>query len=113
MSKEWINMNTKAKKSDAVKFLEKVSGGPLTLGRWLEAIRLGEDATLREFAESLEISVSHLNDIEKGRKHVSPERALRFARLLGYSEEQFVELALQEIVNELDVDFKIKVSAVV
>lgn len=103
-------MSTKAKKSDAVKFLEKVAGGPLTLGRLLESIRLGEEMTMKEFAERLDVSVSHLNDIEKGRKHVSPERALRFAKLLGYSTEQFVELSLQEIVDDLDADFKIKVS---
>jgi plasmid maintenance system antidote protein VapI len=103
-------MRTKAKKSDAMKFLEKISGGPLTIGRLLEAIRLGEEMTMKEFAANLEISVSHLNDLEKGRKHVSPECALRFARLLGYSEEQFVVLALQELVDELDMDFKIKVS---
>jgi antitoxin HigA-1 len=106
-------MSTKAKKSDAVKFLEKLSGGPLTLGRLLEAIRLGEEMTMKEFAGLLEVSISHLNDIEKGRKHVSPERALRFAKLLGYSEEQFVELSLQEIVDGLDMDFKIKVSTAV
>ena len=106
-------MSTRTKKSDAVKFLEKTAGGPLTLGRLLEAIRLGEEMTMKAFANSLEISVSHLNDIEKGRKHVSPERALRFAKLLGYSEEQFVELSLQEIVDGLDMDFKIKVSTAV
>jgi hypothetical protein len=31
--------------------------------------------------------------------------------MLGYSEEQFVELALQEMVDDLDMNFKIKVSA--
>ena len=106
-------MSIKAKKSDAVKFLEKTVSGPLTLGRLLEAIRLGEEMTMKEFAGLLEISVSHLNDIEKGRKHVSPERALRFAKLLDYSKEQFVELSLQEIVDDLDTTFKIKVSAAV
>lgn len=103
-------MSTKVKKSDAMRFLEKAAGGPLTLGRLLESIRLGEEMTMKEFADRLGLSVSHLNDIEKGRKHVSPERALRFAKRLGYSGEHFVELSLQEIVDELDMKFKIKVS---
>lgn len=103
-------MSTKAKRSAAVKFLEKIAGGPLTLGRLLESIRLGEYMTMKDFADRLEISVSHLNDIEKGRKRVSPERALKFARLLGYSSEQFIELSLQEIVDDLDMHLKIKVS---
>ncbi len=98
------------KKSDAVRFLEKAAGGPLTLGRLLEAIRRGEEMTMKDFADLLDISVSHLNDIEKGRKAVSPERAFRFAKRLGYSSEQFVELSLQEIVDDLDMHFKIKVS---
>jgi transcriptional regulator with XRE-family HTH domain len=106
-------MNTKAKKSEAVRFLEKVTGGPLTLGRLLEAIRIGEEMTMKDFARRLKISVSHLNDIEKGRKHVSPERALRFAKTLGYSDEQFVELSLQEIVDDLGADLKIKVSTAI
>jgi transcriptional regulator with XRE-family HTH domain len=38
-----------------------------------------------ELAKKLGISKSHLNDIEKGRKAVSPERAARFAKILGYA----------------------------
>lgn len=102
-------MSTRIRKSPAVRFLEKVTGGPLTLGNLLASIRLGDELTMREFAKRLGISVSHLNDIEKGRKHVSPERALKFAKQLGYSREQFVELSLQEIVDDLDGNFKIKV----
>jgi transcriptional regulator with XRE-family HTH domain len=47
----------------------------------------------------LGISKSHLNDLEKGRKAVSPERAARFAACLGYSEARFVKLALQDLVD--------------
>ena len=36
-------MSTRSKKSDAVQFLEKISGGPLTFGKMLRAIRLGEE----------------------------------------------------------------------
>ena len=55
------------KKSDAVRYLEKVTGGPVTLGRFLEAVRLGEELTQPAFAKKLGLSKSHLNDIEKGR----------------------------------------------
>ena len=44
-------MSTKNKKSDAIKFLEKISGAPLTIGRLMRSIRLGEEATLKEFSE--------------------------------------------------------------
>jgi hypothetical protein len=49
----------------------------------------------------------HLCDIEKGRKSVSPERASRFARELGYSEEQFVRLALQQLVEVAGLKFQV------
>jgi transcriptional regulator with XRE-family HTH domain len=41
-------------------------------------------------------SAAHLSHIENGRKVVSPERAARWASLLGYAESQFVRLALSE-----------------
>lgn len=101
-------MSTK-KKSEAVKFLEKITGGPLTLARLLHSIRQGEEMTLAEFAKKLGISRQHLCDIEKGRKVVSPERAAKFAKILGYSQEQFVALALQALLDEADLDLKVEV----
>jgi len=98
------------KKSDAIRFLEKLTGGPVTLGRFLEAVRLGEELTQPAFAKKLGLSRSHLNDIEKGRKGVSPKRAARFAKVLGYSRARLVQLALQDLVNrgglKLQVDVK-------
>ena len=86
-------MSTDSKKSDALEFLESLTGGPLTLGDLLASIRLGEGTPQAEFARRLDISRSHLCDIEKGRKTLSPKRAARFARILGYSEAQFVRFA--------------------
>jgi len=105
-------MSTKKKaKSETVKFLEKITGGPLTLARLLQSIRLGEEETLVAFADKLGISKQHLCDIEKGRKVVSPERAAKFARTLGYAKEQFVALALQALVDEADLHLKVEVKA--
>jgi transcriptional regulator with XRE-family HTH domain len=98
------------KKSEAVRFLEKLTGGAVTLGGFLEAVRLGEELTQPELAKKLRISKSHLNDIEKGRKAVSPDRAARFAKILGYSQARLVKLALQDMVDrsrlKLHVDVK-------
>jgi len=41
----------------------------------------------------------HLCDVEHSRRTVSPERAARWARLLGYDEGQMVQLALQALLN--------------
>ena len=98
------------KKSDAVRFLEKLTGGRVTLGKFIEAVRKGEEMTQPEFAKRLGISKSHLNDIEKGRKAVSPDRAARYAKILGYAEARLVKLALQDLVDrgglKLSVDVK-------
>src|SRR4030042_1117341 len=48
--------------------------------------------------------------IEKGGKIVSPERAARYARLLGYSEAQFVRLALQALVEEAGLELTVQVA---
>jgi transcriptional regulator with XRE-family HTH domain len=77
-------MTTKQRKSATLQFLEHKAGGLLTLGRLLEAIRLGDDISQAAFARKLGISRSHLCDIEHGRKSVSLPRALKFAKTLGY-----------------------------
>ena len=98
-------------KSDTMKFLEDVAGRPLTLGGLLESIRLSEEMSQAAFAKKLGISASHLCDIEKGRKVISPERAGRFAKVLGRSQQQFVRLALQELVDEAGLKMKVNVAA--
>jgi transcriptional regulator with XRE-family HTH domain len=80
--------------AEAGAFLEKLVG-KLTLGKLLRAIRAGEEETLATFAAKLGVSTAHLSDVEHGRRAVSPERANEWARTLGYSPAQFVELALQ------------------
>ncbi len=95
------------KKSETRKFLEKITGGPVTIGKLIESIRTGEEASQTELAKQLKISRSHLNDIEKGNKAVSPERAARFAKALGHSEERFVELSLQSLVDEAGLKLKV------
>jgi transcriptional regulator with XRE-family HTH domain len=103
-------MTTK-KQSDTMRFLEKTAGRPLSLGGLIESIREGEDASQVSFAKKLGISPSHLCDIEKGRKVVSPERAAKFARILKRSPEQFVKLALQGLLDEVGLKMKIDVKA--
>ncbi len=95
------------KKSKALQSLETATGGPVTLGKLIEAIRLGEEKTQPEFAKALRISKSHLNDIEKGRKVISLDRAARFAKALGYSEKRFVTLSLQGIIDQAGLAFRV------
>lgn len=103
-------MRTKGK-SETMGLLEEAAERPLTLRGLLESIRLGEELSQATFAKTLGISASHLCDIEKGRKVVSPERAARFAKILGRSQQQFVRLALQELVDEAGLKMRVDIAA--
>ena len=98
------------KNSEATKFLEKLIE-ELTFGGLIEAMRQAEEISQVDFAKKLGISKQHLCDIEKGRKFVSPERAAKFAKILGHSEQSFVALALQDIVNQGGLKLKVSVKA--
>lgn len=87
-------------KHNPKKILAKYTLGPFTIGRMLRTERLCEEIPQKEFAERLGISVSHLCDIEKGRKQVSSSRAAQFAKVLGLSERQFVRVALQDLLAQ-------------
>jgi transcriptional regulator with XRE-family HTH domain len=92
-------------------FLEKLMGGPLTLGGALSALRESEGESLSQFAERLGVTRMHLSDIEHGRRSVSLERAARFASALGQNEAQFVRLALQDQVREAGLKLRVEVHA--
>jgi len=102
-------MSTK-KKSDAMQYLESLVG-ELTFGGLIEAMRQAEEMSQVDFAKKLGISKQHLCDIEKGRKFVSPERAAKFAKILSHSEQSFVALALQDIVDQGGLKLKVSVEA--
>ena len=104
------------KESSAVRardeqLFERLLGGPLTLGKALEGLRLGEDQSLAGFGRRIGLSAQKLCDLEKGRRHVSPERAAQIARKLGHPEAVFVRLALQDLVDAGGLRFKVQVEA--
>jgi transcriptional regulator with XRE-family HTH domain len=100
----------KTKKSDALLFLEKITGGPLTVASILKSMRESDELSQKDFAALLGISKQNLCDIEKGRKAVSPSRAAIFAQKLGYPPTAFIRIALQEELDRAGV--KLRVSSV-
>lgn len=103
--------SAKRNNSAASAFLEKLNRGPLTLGQALAAIRQVDELSLAAFAERLGVSRTHLSDIEHGRRSVSLLRASEFAAALGYSQAQFVRLALQDQVRDAGLKLKVDVHA--
>lgn len=104
---------SKAEKLNAATnaFLQELNGGPLSFGQLLAALRESEEHSLSQFATRLGVSRQHLHQLEAGQKRVSPERAVRFARALGHSEIYFVQLALQDLVNDAGVTAHVVVKA--
>ena len=60
-------------------------------------------------AKKLNISKQHLCDIERGRKPVSPKLAAEYALKLGYSEKQFIRLALQDELDRAGLLFSVEI----
>ena len=104
-------MTTHKKNQRLLKELEKTSKKPLTLGNLLWSIRKGEEWTQVEMAEKLAVSKQYICDIENGRRIISPKMAAGYAQKLGYAENQFVRLSLQDMLNKDALPFKVNVSA--
>ena len=88
---------------DPRKFRLRGGGASVTIGEknrpddleLVKAIREGEAWSLADMGQRLKVTRAHVAAIENG-KAVSPARAVRYARALGYGEEQFIRLAIQD-----------------
>ena len=107
-----MNIKGTSKKSATVNLLENLSGGPLSLGRLIAAIRVGEEFTQTDFAKRLGVSKAHLCDVEKDRRIVSPTRANQWAKKLGYDPEQFIALALQGELLKCGLSYNVSVKPI-
>ena len=100
-----------ANKSPTMATLEKIAGGPLTFGQAIESVRKCWEISQDDCARKLGVSKSHLCDVEKGRKTVSPERAAKWARLLGYPESVLVRLAIQNQLDAAGLKYRVSIEA--
>jgi transcriptional regulator with XRE-family HTH domain len=108
-------MSTKKNKGthsteETLEFLEELVG-PATLGSTLQAIRVSDEMTQKDFSEKLGISAKQLSDIENERRWVSGEKAQKFAQKLGYLEEDFVELAFQDYLKRKKIGMQVSVTS--
>ena len=99
------------KKSYAKKFLEDLCGGPLTFGEMIESVRQTDEISQADLARRMRISRALLCDIEKGRRPVTVERAKRFAKVLGYSVNQFVAVAVENQLRKAGLKVKVHLEA--
>lgn len=101
-------MTIKHINSDALKFLKELTHEKLSISNLIKTLRECEEMSQVAFAEKLNITRQRLCDIEHGRHRISPKIAAEFARKLGYSESQFVRLALQDILERDHLFYKIE-----
>ena len=85
--------------------------GPLTLGSLLNSIRVGEEWSLADVAAKLVVPRSNVWEVEHGKRVISAAKAAKWAKLLGYSEWQFVELALQGELDAAGIKMRVHVEA--
>jgi transcriptional regulator with XRE-family HTH domain len=84
-----------------------------SFGELIKSFRLCEELTQVELAKKVGISKQHLSAIENGVKAVSPSRAAKFAKALGYPADQFVVAAIEDELREagIDLSFDLKKAA--
>jgi transcriptional regulator with XRE-family HTH domain len=99
------------RKSESMKQMEKIIGGPLTLGRVISSLRKSDEISLMELANKVGISKTYLCDIEKGRKRVPLALAARFAEVMDHSISSFVQLALDEELKKTGLRLHVEVRA--
>lgn len=89
--------------------LQKITKKKSTLGSLLWSIRMCDEKSQTQFAKELDISNQYLCDLECGRRTVSPAAAKKFAEKLGYLPEQFVELAIQDMLDHEKIKMKVHI----
>ncbi len=96
----------------AKKALEAIGAKQVTFGHLLKTLRLSEELSQVTMANKLKISVSHLCDLENGRKFVSLERAKDFAKRLNENEKYFVLVAIRDLLNRAGCDYQVELKAI-
>jgi transcriptional regulator with XRE-family HTH domain len=97
--------------ADTIKKLEKISGEKLTFSSLIVSIRLGEELSQVDFAKILGVSKQYLCDVEHDRRSVSIPMAAEWAKKLEYSPDQFVRLAIQDVLDKSKLNMIINVKA--
>lgn len=91
--------------------LEKIAKQKLTISNLIWSIREGEGMSQKLFAKLLGVSAQYICDVEHGRRRVSPKMAASWAKKLGYSSEQFIQLAIQDELVKSGLRFNVQIKA--
>ena len=84
----------------------------ISFGEMIFSYRQSQEIIQVEMAEILSISKQDLCNIEKGRKLVSVERAVSFAKALKMPPKTFAKYALQDQLNKAGLDGEVLIGDV-
>ena len=77
----------------------------------IASVRVADEIPQAELARRVGISRANLCDIEKGRRSVTVKRAVQFARILGYSVNQFVAVAVEDQLRKAGLKVRVRLEA--
>jgi len=77
----------------------------------LASVRRADEIVQADLARRMGMSRARLCDIENGRRPVAVERAAQFARVLGYSVNQFVAVAVEDQLRKAGLKVKVRLEA--
>lgn len=86
--------------------------GPVSFGELLKSIRLSLELTQIEMAKKLKISKQELCDIEKGRKIVSLDRSILFAKKLKHSDKLFAKYVIEDQLRKSGLNLTVQLDEV-
>jgi len=98
-------------KIKAKKAIRAITGN-ISFGEMLLSYREAQEISQVEMAEKLHISKQDLCNIERGRKHVSVERAVSFANSLGMPPRTFAKYALQDQLEKAGLEGEVLIDEV-
>lgn len=97
------------KKHYTLQDLEK-GFGKLTFGNALEAYRLSENLSQKDFSKKLGMTPQSLCDLEKGRRIPSFKRVTKIAKKLKEPVESWITLVISDMMSEAHLDLKIEIT---
>ena len=83
--------------------------GPFSFATFMLGIRTTLDFSQVQMAKKLGISKAALCEIEKGRTHVSPEAAVRYAKKAGFSESLALEACFQDQLRKAKIKKRVRI----
>jgi transcriptional regulator with XRE-family HTH domain len=88
----------------AVKKAKKIN-----LGETIRVMRVKRGLTPAEMAQKTDISVSHLSNIESGRRDLPLKLAPVFGKILAANEKALVKLSIEQSIQRAKLSFMVDV----